>query len=112
MKNTIAPCELLVNVHRYDRSETYVRNFATMPDKTVKLRNLMNHVGMDTKSYQRAFTSLHLLQADVSVTRYDIETSSLIINVPNNPSAQNTAIATRSLDTRGSERFALSINSL
>jgi TctA family transporter len=83
-----------------------------MPDKKIRLRELTDHLPFDTKSYQSFFSSLNLLQANVNVTRYDIETASLMINVPNNPSAANTAIATRSLDTRGSESFALSINSL
>jgi len=88
------------------------RQFISMPKHDIRLRNIMRHIPMSHKAYQSLMSSLNIHSTLVSAVRYDIETGSLFINVPNNPSVQNTAIASRSIDTRGSENFSMTVTSV
>lgn len=107
------PCGISYYVTKSDGTEyKTTKNFISMPKHDIKLRNIMRHIPLPHKTYQSIMSSLKLFNTNVNAVRYDIETGSALLNVPNNPSVQNTAIVSRSVDSRGSENFAMTVTGI
>jgi len=93
-------------------TETFSRNFIKMPDKRIRLRSLSSFFPVVQHVYQYILTSLHMEYSRIDAVRYDIETGSVFLSVPNNPTAANTAVVSRSMDTRTSGSFAFTVTSI
>jgi len=112
-KDSITPHGIVYTVtEKNGVPKFYDRKFVAMPDRNIRLRSFSSFFPLVQHMYQFIFQSLTMHTVNVTAVRYDIETQQLTINVPNNPSASNTAIATRNFDTRGSSNFSFIVTSV
>jgi hypothetical protein len=93
-------------------NKTYKMNFIKMPNKNIMLQRFVSFFPVAYDSYQSIMTSVNILSSKVSAVRYDIETASSILSMPNSPSSSNVGFITRSLDTRGSQNYAFTMTSI
>lgn len=89
-----------------------VTPFALIKSHTLKLRSVLEYLPFSRVITNKIIESISLRASKVEFVRYDVESGTLIVNVPNNPSVQNTAFVTRNLNTRMSENVSFRVDSL
>lgn len=87
-------------------------NYIEIGDRNLRLRNIRKHVPITTSAEKRIFNSISFRAFESNFTRFDVESGGMIMNVPNNPTAANTAFVTRNMNTRMSENVGLSVHTL
>jgi len=93
-------------------NKTYRINFIAMPNKNIMLQRFVSFFPVAYDSYQDIIRSVNIFSSRVDAVRYDIETSGLMLNMPNNPTKDNVGIVTRNMDTRGSQSYAFTSTSI
>jgi len=105
----------LMTTVSYDKGKveyTSSSPFIEIGDRNLRLRNFKKHVPITTRVEGKIKNSIEFRVLNSKFVRYDIESGTMILNVPNNPTAANTAFVTRNLNTRMSENVGLSVSTI
>jgi len=101
----------VVIVDSSGRTIEHVVPYCMIGSNDLKMKNVLSYLPLSRKMVNKLLSSVNFRTIGAKFIRYDVESGSAIINVPNNPS-NNVAFVTRNMSTRMSENISLDVGNL
>lgn len=87
-------------------------SFVMIKSRGLKMRDILSYIPFSKNVVNRLMASVNFRSLKCEFVRYDAESGTMIVNIPNNPNFQNTGFVTRNMNTRMSENAALHVDNI